>query len=855
MLSISLPLVVWSRAVPRPAARNQATRLAAAVTDRGSATTAAPKRTLMESYGRLPISFEAYRQREVPSAKFVARGAGYTVYLGSDDALFAFRSPSKSAASGGQPLALLHMKLLGTRRDARVAGLDELPGKVNRFTGADPARWRRDVPTDARVKYEGVYRGVDLVYYGNQRQLEYDFVVAPGADPGTIRFRLTGAPRLRLDAEGNLIIRTGAEARLKKPVAYQEAGGIRRPVAANYVLADKNVVGFRLEPYDHTKPLVIDPVFVYSTLLGGSGNDFAIGIAADAEGNAYVTGATAVVNGGEGDGFVTKLSPAGNLIYTTYLQGTDGASLAYAIAVDRDGNAYVGGLTQSTDFPITPGAFQTTHVPGRCNPPPFGLMGGAFVTKINATGDALVYSTFVGSGACTVVNDIAVDSSGDAYITGWSGSGIPTTPGAFQPGTVAFSAFVTKLNASGTALVYSTYLGGSNHTLGEGIAVDAAGNAYVAGVTNASDFPVTPGALQSAFRSVASCTDGPTSAPSQAFVTKVNATGSALIYSTLLGGSGCEGASGIAVDASGNAYVVGSTTSADFPVTSGAFQTTFGGGAADAFVAKVNPTGTALVYSSYLGGSGFDRGGGMDLSDDGLAPGTSQGIAIDGAGNAYVTGCTASPDFPLTADAMQASLKGTPFPSTCDDAFLAIVTGTGSGLTYSTLLGGDNYDAGNSLALDSAGNVLIAGQTLSSNFPTTAGALAPFPAGGWDAFVAKVTFYSAQVQPPIAANGSSIFKANRNGVPVKFTLTQGGQSTCALPPATISLLRTSGVTVGAVNEADYLVAADAGSAFRIDTANCQYVYNLGTGSLGTGAYVVEIKIGGATVGSAVFGLQ
>ena len=437
------------------------------------------------------------------------------------------------------------MQLVGANATARPEGRDELPGKVNHFIGNDPKRWSRGVPTYAQVRYQDVYAGIDLVYYGNQRELEYDFVVAPGANPDTIALTFEGADALEVDAAGNLVLHTGADRILQRaPRVYQDIDGVRKAVPSRYALqdatADRQQVRFDVGGYDRRHPLVIDPVLAYSTYLGGLSTDDAIGIAVDSAGSAYVTGDTA-----------------------------------------------------SIGFPTTSDAFDTT-------------LGGsgtydAFVTKLDANGAGVVYSTFLGGSSHDTGLGIAVDSSGCAYVAGYTASAnFPTTPGAFDGtyGGGTYDAFVTKLDPGGAALLYSTYLGGgqgvsqnAGFDVASGIAVDHAGNAFVTGLTYSSDFPITPGAFDTTF------------AGGDVFVTKLLASGSALAYSTYLGGSANDAGNGIAVDSAGSAYVTGSTASSNFPTTPGAFDVTRGGGIFDAFVTKLAASGAALVYSTYLGGS------------------------------------------------------------------------------------------------------------------------------------------------------------------------------------------------------------------------------------------------------------
>ena len=522
-----------------------------------------------EHYGNLPLSFEANHGQSDSKVKFLSRGSGYSVFLTSNEAVLvlsqseadesrkASRVAGTAVGARQRKGAVLRMTLVNAKPRSQPAGHDELPGKSNYFIGNDPAKWRTNIPTYAKVKYVGVYPGVDLVYYGNQGQLEYDFVVAPGADPGLVTLAFAGARDVHIDARGDLVLGVeGGEVRQHKPVVYQEVAGVKQEVAGRYVMKGTRQVGFRVAAYDPSQPLIIDPVLVYSTFLGGGSADL----------------------------------------------GED-------IAVDGAGSAYVTGSTVSADFPTTAGAAETT------------LAGSsdAFVTKLDATGSRLVYSTYLGGNVFENGNGIAVDGAGSAYVTGFTTSAdFPTTAGAAQTtyGGGDIDAFVTKLDATGSGLVYSTYLGGSDNDGGNEIAVDAAGSAYVTGETGQTiDFPTTAGAFQTA---PAGSTDG--------FVTKLDVTGSGLVYSTYLGGGNTDFLFDIAVDAAGSAYVTGGTTGAAFPTTAGAFQTNYAGGTFDAFVTKLNATGSGLVFSTFLGGGG-------ELGSD-----IAFGIAVDGAGSAYVTG-------------------------------------------------------------------------------------------------------------------------------------------------------------------------------------------------------------------------
>ena len=686
----------------------------------GSATPTAGDEThagVATAYGKLPLAFEANAGQADAGVRFVAHGSGFALALAPDAFTLALRSGT-SAGTG----SAVRFAFAGANPAPTLGAEQPLPGVANYFIGNDPAQWHTNVPTSAQVRYTGLYPGIDLTVYGTEGGgVEYDALVAPGADPAAFALAISGAEAVAVDADtGDLVLTTPAgEVRQHAPVAYQEVNGARVPVAARYDMRVDGSVGFVVGEYDATLPLVIDPavVLVYSTYLGGTGDEGGNGIAVDASGNAYVTGYTRspdfpVTPGAfqatfstSGDAFVTKLNATGTaLVYSTYLGGT-GNDDGRGIAVDSSGNAYVTGHTNSTDFPVTPGAFQSALS---------GTNTDAFVTKVNTTGTALVYSTYLGGTGSEQGYGIAVDASGNAYVTGRTYStNFPVTPGAFQPTfSASGDAFVTKLNTTGTALVYSTYLGGTGSEYGNGIAVDANGNAYVTGYTRSPDFPVTPGAFQA--------TNGGGSG--DAFVTKLNATGTALVYSTYLGGTGSDASDGIAVDASGNAYVTGYTNSPNFPVTPGAFQATNGGGSGDAFVAKVNATGTALVYSTYLGGTGDDYG---------------YGIAVDSSGNAYVTGQTSGTDFPVTTGAFQATNGGLPGSY---DAFVTKVNTTGTALVYSTYLGGTGYEEGDGIAVDANGNAYVSGYTESTNFPLPPAPLQATNGGGsGDAFVAKVS--------------------------------------------------------------------------------------------------------------------
>jgi hypothetical protein len=693
------------------------------------------KKQVVETYGKLPLSFEANRGQTDAQVKFLSRGPGYTLFLTPGEAVLAVRKghgkPSKrlhkAAVTPDHPpettTTVLRMQLVGANPAPRIVGLDALPGKSNYFIGNDPQKWQTNVPHYARIAYEGVYPGIDLVYHGLQRQLEYDLIVAPGADPKAIALSFQGADRVQIDAKGDLVLHTpGGLIRQNKPLVYQEVDGDRQELRGGYVLNNKNRVGFDIAAYDASKPLVIDPVLSYSTYLGGSGNEWGLDIDVDNQRNIYVTGETGSDDfppGNEGEGsfdgdlttFVTKLNGEGSaLLYTTYL-GATGGGADPSIAVDASGNAYVSGFADaSTAFPITSNAFQQNFSGGGWD---------AFVAKLDQSG-ALDYATYLGGSGGDGAYGIAVDAVGDAYVSGWTESfDFPTTSEAFEPKPFGSrGAFVAKLDAEASgdqSLIYSTYLGGTGDAAGD-IAVDVTGSAYVIGSTDIASFPTTVNAFQQEFGD-----------KFDVFVVKLTPAGDDVVYSTFLGGDRSEFDGDIAANCdteSGcTAYVTGFTQSANFPTTEGALQEALAGKncsncPSDAFVTKLNAAGNALVYSTYLGGREGDTG---------------YGIAIDSDGNAYVTGSTqSSRDFP-SKNPFQRRFGGGP-----NDAFVAKLNDAGNALVYSSYLGGRGSEVGLGVAVDSAGDAYVTGSTNSTNFPTENAFQDTF-GGSADALVTKVS--------------------------------------------------------------------------------------------------------------------
>jgi hypothetical protein len=736
----------------------------------------ADRRRVAEDYGKLPLAFEQNRGQTDGRVDFLARAPGHTAFLTPTGATLALQ-PAGEDAKG----AALRLELTGADPAARPVGQERLPGVVNVLRGDDPAKWVTGAPTFARVRYHDVYPGIDLAWYGtHEGRLEYDFIVRPGADPSAIGLELEGARRVSLADSGALRIETAAGTLVQRPpVAYQQIAGERRRVESRYELSGRSV-HISVGDYDRDRPLVIDPALVYSTFLGGGGFDLGFGIAVDGTGSAYVAGFTGsadfpttpgafdtTYNGADLDAFVTKLDPAGSsLLYSTFLGG-ESNDLGTGIALDGGGSAYVVGATASSNFPTTPGAFDTSHNGNE----------DAFVTKLDATGSALAYSTYLGgrspqgSAREDVGIGIAIDASGSAYVAGRTESAtFPTTPGAFDTSyNGGADAFVTKLDPAGSSLLYSTFLGGGGFDNGIGIALDGGGSAYVVGSTDSADFPTTPAAFDTTFNG--GFTD--------AFVTKLDPAGSSLLYSTFLGGAVRDAGDGIALDGGGSAYVVGSTDSSNFPTTPGAFDTTFNGGD-DAFVTKLDPPGSTLLYSTFLGGPSTDSGTAID---------------IDRAGRAYVTGHTSSSSFPTTAGAFDTTYNGG------GDAFVTTLDPAGSSLLYSTFLGGASSDVGHGIAIDGRGFAYVAGFTGSTNFPTTPGAFDTTFNGVFDAYAAKL---DVGVGPGPPATLTLEPKADTNEVGTRHcvTATVRDASGNPVPDVTVRFTVTGSVNTSGSNTTD-----------------------------------------------------
>jgi Beta-propeller repeat len=833
VLSLSLTLSILSVGQAVSLSENQAP----AAIQGNSAATKPDLNALAEDYGKLPLSFEANNGQTDARVKFLSRGRGYTLFLTGNEAVLALpkaRVAPPSLRSGER--GVLHMKLVGVNVGAAATGAKELPGKSNYFIGKDPSKWRTNVPNFAQVKYSSVYPGVDLVYYGSQGgRLEYDFVVAPGADPSAIKLEIAAdsgsATRaklrraLRISPDGDLVARmVGGEIRMHKPVIYQnESAGAQRggenrrtPREGRFILMASNQVGFALGPYDHAKPLIIDPVLSYSTYLGGinGGLTQPIGIAVDTSGDAYVTGETNASDfpttsngfqptfGNGGDAFITKFAPSGStLIYSTFLDGSNGSEGA-GIAVDTTGAAYVTGYTGSADFPTL-------------NPIQAALGGpagttNAFITKLAPSGAALVYSTYYGGSAGTRGIAIAVDTSGDAFVTGRT-TGTLTTVNALQPVFAGggADAFVAKVNPAGSAFIFATYLGGSGDDYGISIAADGSGNAYVTGWTTSTDFP-TVAPFQAA--------NGTLVNQGTCFVAKINASGSALAYSTYLGGNKADLPSGIAVDGSGNAYVAGQTSSANFPTQNPLQATNLAApnGGNNGFITKFNPAGSALVYSTYLGGSNTDE---IDA------------IAIDSVGNVYVSGATDSSDFPSVNPLPQSD--GGSFGV----AFISEINAAGSALVFSTHFGTNSLGQSSSfgeesvagIAVDATGNIYLTGQTSSTAYPTL-NPFEPVLTEDLEGFVAKFTASAGAAAPTV---------------------------TIAVVPTTISVGQSANLTWSSTNATSCTASggwtgtqATSGTASESPTASGNVTYTLtcaGTGGNVQGSATLTVTAVAPTV--------
>jgi hypothetical protein len=675
------------------------------------------------------LRFEPNRGQFDERVRFVGRGPDHSLFLTRDGAVLALRRPhggDGSADGTNNPKdsrrnrsldafeqSVVTMHVAESRRDVEPVGAGRLQSQSNYFVGGR-AKWRAGIDQYASVRYPGVRPGIDLVFYGSgDDQLEYDLVLSAGADPRRAGLVFGGVDSVRVDASGAAVLTAsgGGALVLRAPVAYQIArDGTRTTVAVNYIDRGAGRLDFAVGSYDRRRSLIIDPVLSYSTYLGGRGDDEGRGVAFDASGNVYVAGLTASGdfpvptgsaapqprNRGGYDAFVSKYTRNGALVFSTYLGGA-GYDAADAIAVNPDGTAVIAGATNSANFPTTAGVL---------SPAARGSLDG-FVAKLTPAGN-VAFATYLGGSGNDQATGIAMDASGNAFITGFTDSTnfplvspLQFTSGGFNDG------FVSELNATGSALVYSTYLGGNDQDYAYGIALDSKGNAYVTGETFSANFLTTDLQL-----TLAGAND--------AFVVKIAPGGSVLVYGTYIGGSDEDEGFGIAVDNAGNAHVAGFTASPDFPT----FHPLQPGSGADGFLAKIDPQGSSFVYSTYLGGSGNDF---------------LNAVAVGPDGNAVVVGGTDSTDLSLS-DPMQLTLAGS------FDAFAAKVNQTGSRYWFSTYFGGTDLDVANAVAVDFNATYVI-GKTKSVDFPTLAPAQPSSAGGDGEAFVAKILTPSVPAMP------------------------------------------------------------------------------------------------------------
>jgi hypothetical protein len=656
----------------------------------------------------MPLRFEQNEGQTDPRVRFMSRDSRFTMFL-TDEALV------MSLAGGHQRPSSVRMTFEGARRSPRIEGVGEVTGTTNYFRGHDPSAWQTGIGGYSSVRYTGLYRDVDLVVYGRDRRVEYDFIVAPGAKPAAIRLHVDGGTP-SIDDSGDLqIATTSGTVTLSRPILYQDAPEGRRRIEGGYVQLTKHDVGFRVGRYDRSRPLVIDPVLAYSTYLGGSDWDFASDLRVDAAGNAYVCGYTASLNfpttsgqrpfGGSYDAFVAKLYPNGTLAWSTYLGGS-GFENCQNMAVDPDGFVYAVGVTTSPNFPVA-GGFQSALNGG----------GDGFVTKLDPSGSQLVYSSYLGGSGSDDIAAVAIDASGAAYVAGVTTSTdfplvAPVRP---QYGGGFFDAFVAKVMPAGDSLQFSTFMGGSGDDQATAIAVGPGGEVYVGGLTPSADFPVVA-PLQAQLRGLF---DG--------FVFKLSADGSTVLYSTYLGTSDFDVVNSLKALDDGTLLVAG-YAGFGFPVTPGVFGSFFHG-RTDAFVSRLSANGQQFIFSTYLGGNRDDVAARVD---------------VDPAGHIWIGGSTQSTDLPMRNPLQNVNGDG----GCCQDAFVAEFSSDAKQLLFSTYLGGSNIDSGIGFGVDGIGNVYVAGQTVSPDFPTVNPIIAT-QSGPRDAFVARIVVN----HPPVANAG------------------------------------------------------------------------------------------------------
>ncbi|MDP4114805.1 MAG: SBBP repeat-containing protein [Bacteroidota bacterium] len=614
---------------------------------------------------------------------------------------------------------IVKMQLVDVNVNAVCTGDNRQEGYYNYFLGNDQTKWAGNVPLYGNVAVNEIYPKINVKYYFDGNNIRYDYIVKPGADISRLKMKFEGQESVRVNESGELVIKTSlGEVTNGKLYSYQNDNGKEKEVFCKFAQDTDGSVNLAINDYDKTKDLIIDPL-IYSTFIGGSNDEWGSSISTDAIGNAYITGSTISTDypttagayqttiGSSYDIFVTKINPTGSaLVYSTFIGGS-GSDAGASILTDANSNVYVTGSTKSSNYPTTTGALQTT----------FGGGQDVFVTKLTPEGSGLIFSTFIGGSLSDYSTAMAMDTGGNIYLTGQTVSAnYPITPGAYQTtlsgGYTSGDAFITKLNPSGSALIFSTFIGGSSLEKSASIAVDTYGNSYITGLTLSSDYPTTPGAFQT--------TSGGGTYATDVFVTKLNSGGSALVYSTYIGRDKDEGGRSIAIDAGGNAFITGYTTSPNYPTTPGAFQTTLNGYLTDAFVTELNASGSTLVYSTLIGGNNEEY---------------ANSIFVDAGGSVYIAGSTRSENYPITPGANQTTFGGSV------DVFVTKLNTTGSSLVYSTYIGGSDGDGGASIVIDNNGNAFITGNTLSTNYPVTSGVFQAAYRGGsdyGDAFITKL---------------------------------------------------------------------------------------------------------------------
>ena len=694
-------------------------------------------------FNNSPVGFELYKNNtgSIPGSKdrYVSRGNNYALFLTPSEAVVTLAANQNISNRENKPAtnSVLHMQYLGANKSAKLNGQDDFGSKSHYYIGNDPSKWVKDVTRYGKVQYKDLYPGIDLVFYGNQSELEYDFIVAPGVDPDIIRLGFSGADKLSLNQQGDLLIRTPAGIVLqKKPLVYQTRNGQKEIIAGSYALLDNYTIGFDLGSYDHSLPLIIDPVLYYTTYIGGSDQDNGTRIAIDQQGYIYITGYTfstdfpsGAVLGSDISTFVTKLTPDGtSVVFSLYLGGS-GVDRGRDIAIGDDGNIYIIGETTSLDFPVLASAPQSQNNGGT----------DVFLSVLSPGGNHLHYSTYYGGSGYDAGHGIALGNNDAVYLTGetWSND-LAITKGAFDTscgsGTTCvtnqnYDAFFAVLDVLNSNIVYSTYLGGSSDDKGHAVAVDlTTGYGYIAGQTNSSEFPrLNPILPITSFSG--DNLDG--------FLTVIDPalTGrSSLVYSTLIGGQNEDVVDSITLDTEGNAYIFGYTNSIDFPVKN-AYQP-YLRGETDSFIAKINPAATtgpaSLIYSTYLGGSGAEL---------------AYGVAVDEFNRAYIVGTTSSVDFPTVAAFQTENAGGV-------DAFVATVGVNGNALTYASYLGGSGDETGSGIAVASDGTTYIVGDSASTNLPASlmlAQSTINENVDTINAFVAKITRPEVTPAPQLAS--------------------------------------------------------------------------------------------------------